>query len=108
MTYAHLNKRALDAAVEAYFATIRSYGPLRPDLYVSTYPQIEESVAASVRAYLGALPADGLIERLRKHADAEATSNVCFMVTPDQLMSAAADRISSLETDLAYSKGSQQ
>jgi hypothetical protein len=97
----HLDKNALDAGISAYLASVKTYAPLRPDLTLATSTQLAAGVAASIRAYLAALPADHLVKHLRRHADAEADGELRYTVTADQLIRSAADRISELEAELA-------
>lgn len=97
----HLDENALAVGVSAYLASVKSYAPLLPDVTLATSTQLAAGVAASIRAYLAALPADHLVEHLRRHADAEIDGELPYIVAADQLMRVAADRISELEAELA-------
>ena len=52
------------------------------------------------RIYVTPLPKADLVGRLRQHADAEIHNKLRYIVRADKLMRAAADRISSLESEL--------
>ena len=52
------------------------------------------------RSYVTPLPKADLVGRLRQHADAEIHNKLRYIVRADKLMRAAADRISSLESEL--------
>lgn len=92
----HVDEHGLHAATAAYFTPSGSSTlPLHPDLH-----QITQMIAACIRAYVGALPTDELVDRMREHADAEIDNNLRYVVATDDLLWLAADRIAMLEAAL--------
>lgn len=96
----YLDEHGLDAGIAAYLAFVGSCATNRPDLHTVRSDQLTGGITVCIRAYLAALPADDLIDRLRQHADAEIDNTLRYVVSADQLMRQAADRISMLEAEI--------
>lgn len=103
----HVDEHALHAGVAAYLGLVGGYARHRPDRHTVDSEQLTDGFTVCIRAYLAALPADDLIDRLRQHADAEIYNTLRYVVGADHLMREAADRISMLEAELAEAPAKQ-